>query len=290
MLRTIIHASLLAACASGLARRAYAETPGAAPVPVAMPSERTAPDPRGNVPPAAPRALALRLTLVPEWAYRSFRDNEPIGEPKRFVASGVPMMGVRGELYPLAFDSGATDGLKDLGVTFNYSSALGLTARDIDTSTTVDSKWYQFGFGLRYRMLGGDNPLAVGLTLGMQRSVYDFEGAPASRPVAIGRYTLVPVGADVRRSWGAFSLFGDARFLLPVTISPPGDRSPEGIRYGLAIAVAAAMKITTFFEIETRAGYSLVGYSLPSGIAGMNGRASIYDEALSFSLGASFLL
>jgi hypothetical protein len=288
MHRTLVLAASLAAFACALAPRAAAQAP--APGSVAMPSERTAPAPPSNVPAPSPRPLGLRLTLVPEWGYRSFRDNEPVGEAKRFTANGVPMMGARVELYPLAFDAGTTDGLKDLGLTFNYSSAFGLTARDVDTSTTVDTKWYQFGFGLRYRMLGGDNPLAIGLTLGMQRSVFDFEGIPASRPVAIGRYTLLPVGVDVRRSWGAFSLFGDARFLLPITISPPGNRTPEGLRYGASLALAAAMRITTFFELEARGSYALVGYSLPSGIVGSNRSASIYDEALSFSLGAAFLL
>jgi hypothetical protein len=139
-------------------------------------------------------------------------------------------------------------------------------------------------------MLGGDNPLALGLTLGIQRSVFDFDVIPASRPVAIGRYTILPVGVDVRRSWGLFSLFADARFLLPLTISPPGDRTPEGARYGLSLAAAAAMRLATFFELEARASYALVGYSLPSGIAGFSGSSSIYDQMLSLSLGATFLL
>jgi hypothetical protein len=289
MRRTLVRAALIAASVSGLARRAFAQSPSSAPAPIAAPSEQITGRP-SDVPPSSPPDVALRLTLVPEWGYRSFRDNEPVGEAKRSTANGVPMIGARLELYPLAFDRGTRDGLKDLGLTLNYSSAIGLTTADIDTNTVIDTKWYQFGFGLRYRMLGGDNPLALGLTLGIQRSLFDFDAIPASRPVAIGRYTILPVGVDVRRSWGLFSLFADARFLLPLTISPPGDRTPEGARYGLSLAAAAAMRLTTFFELEARASYAMVGYSLPSGIAGFNGSSSIYDQMLSFSLGATFLL
>jgi hypothetical protein len=208
---------------------------------------------------------------------------------KRYTASGVPLVGGRVELYPLSFAPDPPVGLRDVGLTLNYSRAIGLTSRDIDTDTDVETQWYQFGVGVRYRMLGGDNPLALGFTAGVQRSVFDFDTVPTARPVAIGRYTILPFGIDIRRSWDAFSLFADGRFLLPITVAAPGDRSAAGSRYGLSLAVAAALDIARFFEIEARASYSLVSYSLPSGIANSIRAATIYDEALAFSLGASFL-
>ncbi|MET0593747.1 MAG: hypothetical protein ABW133_13670, partial [Polyangiaceae bacterium] len=240
-------------------------------------------------PPPPPRPLALRLTLLPEWGFRAFRDKEPVGEDKSYTASGVPIVGGRAELYPIALAADVPEELKNIGITVNYARALGIKSRDIDTDIEVDAQWYQFGFGFRYRMLGGDNPLAIGITAGVQRSVFDFETTPAGRPVALGRYTILPLGFDIRRSWDRFSLFGDARFLLPITVSPPGDRTPGGGRYGFSVALATAFSITRMFEIEARATYSMVSYQLPSGIATSSRSSSIYDEALTFGLGGSFL-
>src|SRR6185295_5293459 len=98
--------------------------------------------------------------------------------------------------------------------------ALGFESRDPDTpeNPRVNTQWYQLGFGLRFRAFGETGPLSLGFTAGFQRWVFDFDTPPAVAPVAAGRYTLLPIGADVRYAWRDFSIFGDARFLLPVTI------------------------------------------------------------------------
>lgn len=300
-MRIIVRAALFTAGALFPASRALAQAPTVDPAAtaiepapiapsVAPPSvDRPAPAVTKDLPPPPPRPLALRLTLVPELGYRGFRDEEPVGESKRYSASGVPIVGGRAEFYPLALTPDVPDALRNIGFTLNYARAIGLQSRDVDTDIQVDAQWYQFGFGFRYRMLGGDNPLAFGITAGVQRSVFDFETMPAGRPVALGRYTILPVGFDARRTWDSFSLFGDARFLLPITISPPGDRTPGAGRYGLSVALAAAFAITRNFEVEARATYSMVSYLLPSGIAGSSRSSTVYDEALVVGLGGSFL-
>jgi len=276
-----------------IAVRATAAPPIAESVPTATtaPAGEKRENPRAATAGPAARPLALRVTLSPEWAYRRFRDAEPSSATKYYTASGVAAASMRFELYPLALARSVPDPLKDIGVTANYARALGFESRDPDKpdQPRVDTQWYQFGFGLRYRALGDHAPLAVGVTAGVQRSVFDFGTNPANVPVAIGRYTLLPLGADVRYAWGAFSLFADVRFLLPVTISPLDDRSPSGARYGLQAAVAAALRLSSLFEIELRTSHAMIGYSLPNALVGAHGDASILDQALVFGAGASFL-
>jgi hypothetical protein len=206
---------------------------------------------------------------------------------KLYTANGVFALGARAELYPLAFVKPAIATWRDLGMTGSYSRAFGLHSKDIDTDTEVDTQWYQFSFGLRYRILGGKNPLALGFTVGVQRWVFDYSTAPSSRPVAVGRYTLLPVGMDARYAWGAFSVFGDARFLLPLTISPPGDRTPSGARWGAHLALAAAFSIFEFLEAELRGTYTMISYSLPSGMGDAVPHGTVYDQAIVFSAGAT---
>ncbi|HMI84422.1 MAG TPA: hypothetical protein VK550_10035 [Polyangiaceae bacterium] len=237
-----------------------------------------------------PRSVALRLTISPEWAYRTFLQKEPISPDKRYVASGMLRQSVRFEIYPLAFPSPAIEGAKDIGFTANYSRVLALISRDIDTENDVAGQWYQFGFGLRYRMLGGEGPLALGLTIGIQRSVFDFDTTPSSRPVAIGRYTLLPVGADIRYAWRRFSIFADGRFLVPLTVSPPGNRTPSGARLGGHLAGGGIVRFGRYFELEARADYTLMYLSLP-GVEGRDeGDATVLDQYLVFSVGPTLLL
>jgi len=237
----------------------------------------------------SPRAPAVRLTVSPEWGYRVFRDFEPSSSDKRYNAPGIPGVGVRLELYPLALASPAIAVAKDLGMTGGYSRAFGLTSRDIDTDSTIETQWYQFAFGVRYRMLGGASPFALGLNLGIQRWVFDFETVPSSRPVAIGRYTLLPVGADVRYAWGSFSLFADGRFLLPLTVSPLGNREPSGARLGGSLALGAALGFLRVLEVELRAAYTVLYLSLPAVGGRPDKSGTVLDQYLVLSAGATFV-
>jgi hypothetical protein len=236
-----------------------------------------------------PRSAALRFTLSPEWAYRTFLQKEPSSPDKRYIASGIPSQSARVEFYPLAFASPAIEVAKDIGITANYSRAFWLNSRDIDTDNDIPTEWYQFGFGLRYRMLGGTRPIALGLTLGVQRSVFDFDTTPSSRPIAVGRYTILPVGVDFRYAWGRFSIFADGRFLLPVTASPMGNRAPSGAKLGGRLAGGGIVRFGRYFEVEARADYTLLYLSLPS-VGGRADSATVLDQYLVFSVGPTLLL
>jgi hypothetical protein len=283
MRRTFVCGGLgLAALTS--ATPATAEQPLRAPTASRPYAETRAPE--GHRPEVQP--LALRFTLSPEWAYRAFRDTEPNSTTKRYNAAGVPTLGGRVELYPFALLSPAPEVAKDFGITASYFRAFGFTSRDIDTDSTADTRWYQFSFGVRYRVLGESNPLSLGFTANLQRWIFDFALLPADRTVALGRYTILPVGADVRYTWGALSAFADGRFLLPFSISPPGDRQPSGVGVGVSAVVGAAVAIARVFEVEARATYNLLSYSLASRVnPSENGR--VFDEYLMLGIGASFL-
>lgn len=240
-----------------------------------------------HVPPAEPRSIAVRFTLSPEWGYRSFVDREPSSTDKRYNAPGVPGAAARLEIYPLAFVSPAIEVGKDFGVTASYSRAFGLSSRDVDTDTDVDTRWYQFAFGARYRMLGGSRPLALGFTAGIQRWNFDFDDNPPSRPIPVAQYLLLPVGADARYSFGSFSIFADGRFLLPLSVSPLGDRTPSGARFGTHLALGAALGFWRVFEVELRGAYTLVYLSLPSVAGRSDSKGAVFDQYLVFSAGAT---
>ena len=276
-----------------------------APLPPPMPngsSSRSvvAPPPMAPLPPAVPvaygvegtppRSVALRLTLSPEWAYRTFIQHEPASPDKRYVGSGIPSQSVRLELYPLAFGT-PLEVAKDFGVTFNYGRSIpGMVTHDIDTDTDIGTQWYRFGFGARYRFLGGTRPIAMGITLGVERSVYDFDApTPAARPVAIGRYTLVPVGTDLRYAWGRFSIFADARILWPMTASPFGNRTPTDLKLGGHLGGGGILRFGRYFEVEARVDYTLLYLQVPAA-GGRSEKGSVFDQYLVFSIGPTLLL
>ena len=239
-------ASAAAAAASAAAYASAANAPGAPAAHPASPALRTPATPGRPPPKPEPLPPAFRLTISPEWAYRVFRDVEAGSTDKTYTANGVFALGARAELYPLAFVRPALATWRDFGMTGSYSRAFGLHSQDIDTNTEIDTQWYQFSFGLRYRILGGKNPLAIGFTAGVERWVFDYSTAPPSRPVAVGRYTLLPVGVDARYVWGSFRCSATPDFCCPSRYRCPANRMRTGGRWGAHVALAAASSIFEF--------------------------------------------
>jgi hypothetical protein len=274
------------------ARAAWAQSPfpgGATPntsAPAAPPPTSDVVRSRQREP--EPRQEALRFTLSPEWGYRTFRVKESSSTDKLYAAPGIFAAAARLEVYPLAFITPAPEVGRDFGLTVGYSRAFFLESRDIDTDTDVGTQWYQFNFGVRYRILGGNDPLSLGFTAAIQRWVYDFDATPTNRLVAIGRYTLLPVGVDARYAWGAFSIFGDGRFLWPITVSQLGDRAATGAKLGFNVGLGAAYGLSRFFEVELRGVYTLVTFALPTVAGRSDERGAVTDAYLVFSAGATF--
>ena len=292
MRRTLVCGVLLLSAASTARSAPVAPPPPRAAKPTPAPA---AVDRRTALllpPPPARRHVTLRLTLSPEWGYRFFRDREPSSTDKRYTASGVPGASARLELYPLAPLWQVTDFVKGFGITASYSRVFGLTSQNVDTDddpdTVVDTQWYQYSFGLRFRGLGGTNPLSLGATAGVQRWVFDFD-APSTtrRPVAVGKYTLFSVGADARLTWRAFSVFADGRFLLPVTISRLGDRKPSQPALGVHADLGVAFAFSRVFEVEARAAYTMIAFTLPSVPGRFDKRGTVVDEYVVFGVGAT---
>jgi hypothetical protein len=290
-MRRSLVSGVLISSALWSAGAAWAQSPfpgGPAPNAAAPTASPPTSDIRSRPPPPEPRQEAVRFTLSPEWGYRTFRVSESSSTDKLYSAPGIPAAAARLELYPLAFITPAPEVGRDFGLTIGYSRAFFLESRDIDTDTEVGTQWYQFNFGVRYRILGGNDPLSLGFTAGIQRWVYDFDSTPSSRLVAIGRYTLLPVGVDARYAWGAFSIFGDGRFLWPITVSQLGDRVATGAKLGFNIGLGAAYGLSRFFEVELRGVYTLVTFSLPTVAGRGDERGAVTDAYLVFSAGATF--
>ena len=284
----VIGVLILGGLSSARGARAQSPFPGASAPSTAAAATPSTPDASSRPPKPEPRQEAVRFTLSPEWGYRTFRAIESSSTDKVYSAPGIPAVGVRLELYPLAFITPAPEIGRDFGLTVGYSRAFLLESRDIDTDTDVGTQWYQLNFGVRFRILGGNSPLSLGFTAGVQRWVYDFDTTPSNRLVPIGRYTLLPVGVDARYAWGAFSVFGDARFLLPVTVSQLGDRTPTGTKLGFNFALGAAYALWRFFEVEVRGAYTLVTFGLPAVAGRPDERGTVADAYVVLSAGATF--
>ena len=284
----VIGLLILGVLSSARGSRAQSPFPGRpGPSTTAPGGAPSTPDISSRPPKPEPRQEAVRFTLSPEWGYRTFRLHESSSSDKGYTAPGIPAASARLELYPLAFITPAPEVGRDFGLTVGYSRAFWLESHDVDTDTTVGTQWYQVNFGARFRILGGDNPLSLGFTAGVQRWVFDFDTTPSSRLVAVARYTILPVGMDARYAWGRFSIFADARFLLPVTVSQVGDRMPSGAKLGFNSALGAAYAFSRFFEAEVRGAYTLVTFSLPAVAGRGDERGTVTDAYLVFSAGAT---
>ncbi len=117
---------------------------------------------------AANRA-AVRLDVGPSVLQRSFKFNSRLFNNKPNGPSLPPVPGVRfeGELYPLAFSNpkSAAAGL-GLGVDYDRTLKLNLTATNAMGSQTVAVKQSNYSIGARYRLAFGKTETSPTLTLG----------------------------------------------------------------------------------------------------------------------------
>ena len=201
---------------------------------------------------------------------------------------------MRTELYPFALLSPPPDGFKDFGLTFQYSRAFGLHSKDIDDEIPeqdeIDTRWYHWTAGVRYRALGGDNPFSFAIAAGFQQWVYEFDPTVGRRPIASAKYTLVPMGGDARYRFGKLAAFAEGRFLLPVSVAQVGTRAPSGPKLGAHGALGLAFAVTSFLELDARATYTLVTFGLPSAPGRADRRGTVLDQYLVFGLGATLVL
>ena len=120
-------------------------------------------------PPHAANRAAVRLDVGVSVLQRSFKFNSRAFPQKPNGPSLPPVPGARlaAELYPLAFASprSAAAGL-GLGVDYDKTLALNLTATNMMGSQTVAVKQSNYSIGVRYRLAFGKTETSPTLTLG----------------------------------------------------------------------------------------------------------------------------
>lgn len=240
-------------------------------------------------PPPDEELPTVTFRIEPEWAYRRFVDVEPNATDKRFGTPGVFLLGGRAEVYPLARASEGA--LRDLGLTGAYARAVsGFASTDINTNSSVDTEWYRYSVGLRYRVLGRSAPFALGLNAGYQRWVFDFD-APVvpTREIPTARYSLLEAGADARRSFGRFSVVVDAAYMQALSIAPLGDRRPSPLAFGVRGGLGAGLRFGVL-EVDLRGTFTLFRLQLDPVAGGSDGPGRVFDEYFGarLAVGASF--
>jgi len=233
------------------------------------------------------------FSVAPEWGYRFFVDAEPSSVDKHYRALGIFGLRLHAEIYPLAaLGSGVADAWRDIGVIGTYTRAFGLESQDIDKvpppPEIVETEWYHYLIGLRYRALGGTSPLSLGFSVAFERWVFDFDTTPNQRRfLPIARYSLLPIGADGRFSVGPFAFLGAARLLLPLSKAPFGDRVASGSGFGFHLETGVAFTPVPAIEFDLRAAYTTMRFSLPSLPRRADESGTVLDHYLVFSAGAT---
>jgi hypothetical protein len=259
-----------------------------------IPDRVEAPPSTPVVPPPPDEKLpTVTVRVEPEWAYRRFVDVEPSATDKRFGTPGVFLVGGRAEVYPLARASGGA--LRDLGLTGSYARAVslnlsGLASTDVNSNKSVDTQWYRYSAGLRYRALGRSGPFALGLNAGYERWVFDFDvPAVPAREVPTARYSLLEGGADARWSFGHFSVVVDATYMQPLSIAPLGDRRPSLQAFGVRGGLGAGLKFGVF-EADLRGTFTLFRLQLDPVPGGSDAPGRVFDQyfGVRLAIGASF--
>jgi len=256
-----------------------------------IPDRVEAPPSTPAVPPPPDEKLpTVTVRVEPEWAYRRFVDVEPSAD-KRFGTSGVFLVGGRAEVYPLARASGGV--LRDLGLTGSYARAVsssGIASTDVNTNKSVETQWYRYSAGLRYRVLGRSGPFALGLDAGYERWVFDFDvPVVPTREVPTARYSLLEGGADARWSFGHFSVVVDATYMQPLSIAPLGDRRASPQAYGVRGGLGAGLKFGVF-EADLRGTFTLFRLQLDPVPGRSDGPGRVFDQyfGVRLAIGASF--
>jgi hypothetical protein len=145
--------------------------------------------------------------------------------------------------------------LKDLGVTFDYARAFGLSSAD-SSGTPVSTTWSVFDVGAHERIPAGRSWL-FGLHGGYGQMTYSFDGAldtPAALPGV--QYSYVRGGADARVALGAFSVYGYGSYLYVLSTGPLGGYFTRATAGGIEGRLGLARDLGRGFEASLEVSYT----------------------------------
>ena len=206
---------------------------------------------------------------------------------RSYTLFAAPIAVADAELYPLARTRAAV--LKDLGVTFDYAVALGLSSSD-SSGSSVSTAWSSFDVGARERIHAGRSWL-LGLHGGYGQMSYSFSGAldaPAALPGV--EYRFVRGGADARVALGPFSVYGSGSYLYVLSTGPIGTYFSRESVGGVEGRVGLARALGYGFEVSLEVAYTRFFYTLnpQPGDAYVAGGA--LDQMAFGSLGVAYVL
>ena len=173
-------------------------------------------------------------------------------------------------------------------MTGSYSRAFGLHSQDIDTNTEVNTQWYQFSFGLRYRILGGKKPARDWLH--RRRSAMGLRLQHLAGEPTRGRRTLHAPSGRRGRPLCVGPLFGVRRRAIPTAPHDIAARRPcalGGADGARTLRWPPRSASSTSSRPSFAGSYTMIGCPLPSGMGDAVPHGTIYDQAIVFSAGAT---
>lgn len=170
----------------------------------------------------------------------------------------APLVHADAELYPLARTGAPV--LKDVGVTFDYAMAFGLSSSD-SAGASVKTTWSFFDVGARERIHAGS--WLLGLHAGYGEMTYSFGGALETTAELPGvQYRFVRGGADARVALGPLSVYGSGSYLYVLSTGPLGTYFTRASVGGIEGRVGVARALGHGFEISLEFAYTRFFYTL----------------------------
>lgn len=218
----------------------------------------------------------------------SFTDKKT-NNVRGYSVSGTPGIYLAAEAYPLAGGKGF---LKDLGLQLDYAQAIALKSSvSSDASgTNLATTWRRWMIALRYRIRTGEKTPVIGLGVGYGGETFsiDASGVLADQTPSVD-YKIVRLGADVRQSFGPFSLLANVAYLVVPSGGPVADRFTGSKLSGAEFGLGAAYMISSGFELRAVGRFRHVGYTFSPNPGDAYVASGASDNLQSLMIGAAYV-
>ncbi len=218
----------------------------------------------------------------------SFTDKKT-NNVRGYSVNGTPGIYLAAEVYPLAGGKGF---LKDLGLQLEYAQAIALKSSvSADASgTNLATTWRRWMLGLHYRIRTGEKAPVIGLGVGYGAETFsiDATGVLADQTPSVD-YKIIRLGADIRQSFGGFSLLANFAYLVVPSGGPIADRFTESKMSGAEFGLGAAYMVTSGLEVRVLGRYRHVGYTFSPKTGDLYVASGASDNLESLTIGAAYV-
>jgi hypothetical protein len=250
--------------------------PAPSSAPVVSPAETPRPPRGGDI------AYAIATAEVDfDAGARGFSYSDGFTKNLRSYSLGfAPGIAGWAEVYPFG---GLDQILADLGLVGDVRSSLALHSQSAG-SAAVDTTWFRFDVGVKYRLHFGatEHPVALGVSASYARESFTFSPEAASYPAVV--YSSARLELDGRVPLGPVGLTASAGY-LPVLASENVINFRGTDAEGLELSLGIAIRVASGWEIDARALYTrfFLSYNPSPGDAYVAGGA--LDQFLHGELG-----